>query len=240
MKSQELKISLILLAGGKGLRLGSDLPKQFLKLKNFLIAEYALKPFLENEKIDEFVIVCEKAYRELFDQKLIEKVRFALPGVKRQDSLYNGLKSLSDQNSLVFVHDAARPFFNPKYFDLLVEAALKHGASVLGVPVASTLKEVDALGCVKKTIDRTHLWEAQTPQVAFKNDLLAGLEKVMKQNLTVTDEASLIELLGKDIKMVLGDAMNFKVTLPKDLKLAKEIASKSEFYDKSLQTANSL
>jgi 2-C-methyl-D-erythritol 4-phosphate cytidylyltransferase len=240
VKRDEIKISLVLLAGGKGLRVGADLPKQFLKLKNFLIAEYALKPFLNNPKIFEYVIVCEKAYRDLFNPVLVQNVRFANPGERRQDSLFNGLIALSDHNSLVFVHDAARPFFNPKYFDRLADAAIKYGAAVIGAPIVSTLKEVDKDGKVKKTVDRSHLWEAQTPQVAFKMELLEGLKKGKDQNIVLTDEASIIEFLGKEVKMVLGDTINFKVTVPKDLELAKAIISKSEFYEKSLQTANSL
>lgn len=241
MERDELKASLVLLAGGKGLRVGYDIPKQFIDLGGSFIAEYALTPFLNHPKITEYVVVCDLAYRPLFKEfQKSASILFADPGELRQDSLYQGLSALKKKNPLVFVHDAARPFFDPKYIDLLFESAEDARAAVIGVPVSSTLKEVKEDGSISQTVDRSSLWEAQTPQVAFKETLLKGIEKAREEKVMVTDEASLIELLGEPVKMVKGDPFNFKVTLPGDLKLAKAMTLKDEIYHEKVLDQNYL
>ena len=235
MEYDEIKASLVLLAGGKGLRVGYDVPKQFIDLGGTFIAEYALKPFLEHSKITEYVVVCDPIYRPLFGElSESDNILFADPGAYRQDSLQNGLNALTDDNPLVFVHDAARPFFDSKYVNFLFESAKNTGSAVIGIPASSTLKEVDENECVQKTLDRSMIWEAQTPQVAFKKMLLKGIEKARRESITVTDEASLIELLGLPIQMIKGDPFNFKVTLPGDLKLAKAMTQNEEIYNEKI------
>lgn len=227
MERDETKASLVLLAGGKGLRVGYEIPKQFIDLKGTFIAECALKPFLDHPLISEIVIVCDPLFRPLFN-KTRKNILFADPGLSRQDSLKNGLEALTSDNPLVFVHDAARPFFDFKYINLLFESAKKVGAALIGIPASSTLKVVDEKGCIQKTLNRGFIWEAQTPQVAFKKKLLKGLKKAKKENMTVTDEASLIELLREPVQMIQGDPVNFKVTLPGDLKLFKAMTESEE------------
>lgn len=233
MGFKEEKASLVLLAGGIGSRAQLPLPKQFVDLGGQSVVEHALEPFLAQSKIDECVIVCSAEYRSLFSREDIpKKILFADPGERRQDSLENGLLALSLENPLVFVHDAARPFFNAKYFDELFESAKTIGASALGIPVSSTLKRVGEDQMIEKTVDRTRVWEVQTPQVAYKKQLLKALKIAKEENRLVTDETSLMELLSQPVKLIKGDSFNFKVTQPKDIELAKILANEMSMYEK--------
>lgn len=138
-----MKTSVVLLAGGKGLRMGLETPKQFIAMNGKLIASYALESFLYHSQIDQIVIVCAQEYQHFFNIEECDKsVHFALPGELRQDSLFNGLQKLSG-NPMVMVHDAARPFFDSTYISPLLEAAYQYGASAIGVRATSTLKQVD-------------------------------------------------------------------------------------------------
>lgn len=215
-----MKASLILLAGGHGQRLGSPTPKQYISIENKLVIEYALAPFLHSDYIESIVIVCEEKYQPLFSKYLPEhQIAFALPGKRRQESLENGLYQLKGDNPLVIVHDAARPFIDSKYIEPLLTATVKHGAAILAVPATSTLKEVDEDQMVLKTLNRSKIWEVQTPQASYKKTFLEGIAKVKCEKIEATDDASLVELIDKPVKVVLGDRLNFKITTIADLRL---------------------
>lgn len=233
MGFKEEKASLVLLAGGIGSRAQSPLPKQFVGLGEQSIVEHALEPFLNESKINVCVIVCKEEYRSLFFREHLQKrIIFAEPGKRRQDSLENGLLALGERNPLVFVHDAARPFFNAKYFDALFDTARSIGASALGIPVSSTLKRIGEDQMVQKSVDRSKVWEVQTPQVAFKQDLLKALKIAKDENKNITDESSLMQLISQPVKLVEGDSFNFKVTQPKDIELAKILANEMSVDEK--------
>ncbi len=222
-----MKASLILLAGGKGVRMGREIPKQFIKVGGNPIAQYALEPFLNHPLIDQIVIVCDSSYQDQFEADKI--VEFAEPGSERQFSLLNGLSKIKDDRAMVIVHDAARPHMESIYIEPLIKAAHQHGASILGVRSTSTLKLSTDDQFVNKTLDRSSIWEIQTPQLAPKNVLLKGLKKAQNENLLATDEASLVELLGQDVKIVEGNSLNFKVTTQADLKLTESLLKRAEY-----------
>lgn len=219
------KANLVLLAGGQGRRLGAGIPKQCLEVGGKPLMRFALEPFLNHPLFKKKIVVCDPKYQSLFDDlKNNVDVSFAPPGKERQQSLYHGLLALKEDNSMVFVHDAARPFVDPKYFNLLYQEALLHGAAVLAIPAVSTLKHLSEHFLISKALDRSSIWEMQTPQVTTKIKLLQALEMSEKNGVQVTDEASLMELIGCAVKVVRGDSLNLKVTTPEDLKLAQALA----------------
>ena len=214
-------LSIILLAGGKGSRLASSIPKQFLTLGNKPIARYSLDIFLELPiPIEEIVVVCEEQYQPLFDNSLKE-LQFATPGEQRQFSVLNGFKALTKPTDFVMIHDIARPFITQKDILVLFEEGSPVGAATLATPVTSTIKQACLNHFVSSTLPRESLWEIQTPQLLKYSLLKEGLEKLIKENLLVTDDVALAELLNHPVKLVKGDPLNFKITTTKDLLLAK-------------------
>lgn len=214
-------VSVILLAGGVGSRMKADRPKQFLELKGKPVLQHSLELFL-SLSVQQVVLVLDEAYRDDFKQYPVD---FADPGVERQDSVKNGLDACSDC-ALVCIHDAARPLVTPENVLRVIEDAREHGAAVLGVPVKATVKESDDGEFVLKTLDRSRLWEIQTPQVVRPDLLSQGFKKVEEERLAVTDDASIIEQLGGKVKLTLGDYTNLKLTTPDDMIVAANILDK--------------
>lgn len=222
----ESSVSLVLLAGGVGKRMGAAIPKQYLKLCGREIATYSMMTFAGMEEIGEMIIVCEPEWRDVFTKcydALVRKppLKFALPGKERQDSVYNGLQLVSQGAELVAIHDSARPLIRAMDALACFEDAKKVGAAVLGVPVKPTIKEVDKDLNVIKTLQRSTLWEVQTPQVIRPSLLLAGFDLVARNALEVTDDVSIVEALGKPVVITPGSYTNIKVTTPDDMSVAE-------------------
>lgn len=213
-------ISVILLAGGKGTRMGSETPKQFLSLNHYPIARYSFDLFLQIDAVQEIVVVCHESYHHHF-QTALKPIIFADPGERRQDSVFNGLQKVSTKAPFVCVHDAARPFIKRSFVEKAIEEAYNLGAAAIGMPVKHTVKLSYADGLVEATPDRTKVWEIHTPQVIKKEWLVEGFAYAQKKQLTVTDDVSLVELLGKPVKLVQGDYTNIKITTPEDLVFAE-------------------
>lgn len=218
---RQAKTSAILLAGGIGQRMQSNTPKQFLELDKKPIALYSFQLFLDMPEIDEIIVVCHNDFKDLFKSVHSKRVWFALPGERRQDSVYNGLQATSHE--LICVHDAARPFIDRDLILKVLEAGEKYGAAAVGVPVIFTVKEIDGQNFVRNTPDRTSLWEIQTPQVLERGIIIEGFAYAKQHHLTVTDDVSLAELIGKRVKLVKGSHTNLKMTVPNDLAIANHI-----------------
>jgi len=175
-----------------------------------------------NAQNSEEIIKSIKRYR-------ISKVaRVVFGGRRRQDSVGNGLKVLGYGSELVLIHDSARPFIDRRMIQETIRKAEKCGAAIVGVPVKATIKKVTKTlrGCyrVKETIDRSNLWEIQTPQVFEKDLILKAYKKF--GNIDVTDDAMLAEKLGAKVSVVFGSYDNIKITTPQDLVTAQAIAKK--------------
>ncbi len=224
------KIGAILLAGGVGSRMGMPLPKQFMLLNGKPIAQHCLDVFASMPEIIEIVIVCAPEYCHMFDlTDLQAKLSFAMPGNRRQDSVYNGLQELSLNPALVSVHDTARPLITTSLVQRIADAADKHGAATAALPVKFTVKESDDFGFVICTPDRSTLWEIQTPQIMRLSLLQAGFANAHLKDLTVTDDVSLVELMGLPVQLIEGCHRNLKITTPEDLVIAQALCGRA-FY----------
>lgn len=222
-------VSVILLAGGVGNRFQSDIPKQFLPLGHSPVALHSFNIFCALPDVSEIVVVCAPKYHEIFErqqQSTSTDLKFASPGVRRQDSVFNGLQAMSS-NTIPYtcVHDAARPLITAEQVHSVVNAARDHGAATIGIPVRYTVKEVDKDDFAANTPDRTNIWEIQTPQVIRTDWLIEGFDYVNKNDLTVTDDVSIVEQLNYPVKLVKGGHHNLKITVPEDLMLAEKILS---------------
>jgi 2-C-methyl-D-erythritol 4-phosphate cytidylyltransferase len=216
-----LTASAILLAGGSGKRMQTQLPKQFLLLGSKPIVFHSFDLLQALPEIHEIVVVCAPDYQKLFlEIPFTKSVRFAHPGKRRQDSVYNGLLATSPDYSLICIHDAARPLIDKILVYRVLEAASQVGAATAAMPLKFTVKESTNQNYVKATLDRTHLWEIQTPQVVNREILLEGFRQAEIHKLTVTDDVSLAELIGREVKLVEGSHVNLKITTPEDLAIA--------------------
>ncbi|MBA3722499.1 MAG: 2-C-methyl-D-erythritol 4-phosphate cytidylyltransferase [Parachlamydiaceae bacterium] len=223
-----IPFSLVLAAGGMGTRMGVNVPKQYLHMRNKPIALFSFEIFLAMPELDQVVVVCDPIYQELFQKtakSFSKKITFASPGIRRQDSVFNGIEKLNG-DPLVCVHDAARPFITMPIIRNVIESAEKYGGSVVGVPLKATIKMCDNQKMIVSTPDRSKLWEMQTPQVVRLSLLKQGYAKAQADNLTVTDDVSLLELIGKPAKVVEGSYFNIKITTPDDLILSEQILDK--------------
>lgn len=213
-------LSVILLAGGKGMRMQSPLPKQFIQLGAKPVALYSFDLFESMPEVQEIIVVCEESYRSLFKTQKVSLL-FADPGCRRQDSVYNGFALINPQAKFVCVHDSARPFLTDAMIRRALLSADEVGAAAVGMPLKYTVKERDKEGIVINTPPRHRFWEIQTPQIIKPHLLREGFEKAIASELTVTDDLSLVELIPHPVKLVEGSYNNIKITTQEDLTLAR-------------------
>ena len=225
-----MSVCAVVPAGGTGTRMGGTVPKQFLELDGKPILYYTLKTLQDCGIISELILVVpEKEYENacsdwLGKPEIVTKV--VVGGEKRQDSVYKGFCELSPQTEIVLVHDGVRPFLSHQMIQESVDAAREYGAAITAIPVNDTIKKVDDSGLVSKTVDREGLWRVQTPQV-FRYELLEeAFKKANSEKFYGTDEGTLIEHLGKPVKIVEGSEQNIKITRPEDLRLSEIFISR--------------
>lgn len=214
----------IIVAGGQGTRFGASLPKQFLALGDSVVLDHTIEFFLSlqaREKLAGLVLVLPQDFVPEWRAKLPETVQVTVGGATRQASVTAGLSCVPQTADYVAIHDGARPFLTEKIFLQILAAAKKVGAAITAIPVADTLKQASDEGLVIKTIDRSQLFRIQTPQIFARPLLAEALAWAKEQQLDATDEATLIEKMGKPVKLVLGSELNFKITRPLDLELAR-------------------
>jgi 2-C-methyl-D-erythritol 4-phosphate cytidylyltransferase len=226
-------ITAIVPAAGIGLRMGNTTPKPYLLLGGKPILAHTLGIFEKIKEIQEVILVVHPDELDYCQEKVIspygfKKVLRLVPGGKeRQDSVYNALKALKDEDELeiILVHDGVRPFVTPEQVCRVIQAARSHGAAVLGLPAQDTLKIVSAEGQIRQTLERQDVWQIQTPQ-AFQAALLRrAFTEAYSRNFYGTDEASLAEQLQQPVVVVPGSPLNQKITTPEDLALAEAILS---------------
>jgi len=221
------KVIAIIVAAGKGIRMNTAVRKQYQRVAGFPIVVHTLKTFDSCQMIDEMLLVIPKEDLEFCHDQIVspanlkKKIYLVAGGPKRQDSVYNGLKAIDADYCIVVIHDGVRPFITNDQLEACINGAKKHGACILGIPAYDTLKRVNSKGTIVSTLERDAIWLAQTPQ-AFRYDLIKKAHEVARQqNFTGTDDASLIEQLGLEVKILIGSRNNIKITNPEDLKLAR-------------------
>ncbi|OGV66663.1 MAG: 2-C-methyl-D-erythritol 4-phosphate cytidylyltransferase [Lentisphaerae bacterium RIFOXYA12_FULL_48_11] len=215
----------VIVAAGKSERMGPEVDKAFLSLGTKPVLAYSLMAFEKCPDIDGVILVVRKdrvdparAMVQLFGCSKVKRV--IAGGNTRQVSVKTGLSHLSSDVSIVAVHDGARPCITPAIITETIKSAKKYGSGVAAVKITDTVKEVKKGLIVSKTVDRTMLWAVQTPQT-FTLDLLSkAFDAVHKKRLTVTDEASAVELVSHDVRLVPAALSNIKITVPDDLTLA--------------------
>ena len=215
-------ISAIIVAAGQGTRMGSQVDKLFVELDGCPIVAHTWRRFEEAGCIDELLLVVREGRQSAF-AALAKQYRFKKPfrlvagGKARQDSVWNGLESLSPDTELVAIQDAARPCTSPALIAATVAAAREIGAAVAAQPVTDTIKESRDGKLIERTLDRSRLWAVQTPQT-FRVDIIRrALMAVRQQGLLVTDDTAACELIGQPVQLVVSTQPNPKVTRQEDL-----------------------
>jgi len=215
-------------AAGVGSRMATVKPKQYLSLLGRPLITYCIDVLLAHPAMSGVVVVLsedDEDWRHL-PYANHPNVLTAVGGVTRAHSVYAGMQALSDRvqdSSWVLVHDAARPGVTSAMLDRLFAAVTGHAVGgLLGVPVVDTVKYVSMQGDVERTISRENVWLAQTPQIFRYQILLNALRQCLQEGEIITDEASAIEFVGLQSKMVLGDRQNLKVTTADDLETLKQ------------------
>ena len=220
--------SAIIVAAGKGSRMGAGLPKQFLKISGKTVLYKTLTVFGKTAQIDEIIIVIAEDYldsKELHESlpSLLndKQVKIVKGGNSRQESVSNGLANLDEKAQIVVVHDGVRPFIDTDIIAKNIRECRKKGAVLTAIPVTDTLKLVEG-GYVRDTLDRNKIWQAQTPQT-FKTSILKDCyQKAKKSGYVATDEAGLVEKYYQ-VFPIKGHKNNFKITHKEDLLLAKAL-----------------
>ena len=217
----------ILVAAGRGERLGASRPKAFLEVAGQALLLRAARAFDAAALVDGIVAVVPEDEVENARVLLgpIGKLRGVVPGgARRQDSVLEGLKAAPDAwDGTVLVHDAARPFVPPELVDAVVVAAREHGAALPVLPVVDTIKRVQG-GRAVATVDRAELAAAQTPQGFRFSLLVRAYEQAFRDRVSLTDESMAVERLGRDVAIVPGSPDNRKITTPDDLAWAEAAA----------------
>lgn len=226
-ENQQPRVRAVVPAAGVGRRMGSDRPKQYLDLAGRSILEHTLRRLAASPAVDSVtpVVAGDDPYWPAVAAALADvgKLTASAPGgAERHESVANGLAALpaSAEGELVLVHDAVRPCVAEAEIASVVAVAAEHGAAILAVRVADTLKRVDAEGRIEATVDRSPLWGAQTPQVFARTVLEGAMAAARDSGTSGTDEAMLVEVAGHAVHVVAGRGDNLKVTRPEDLALA--------------------
>ena len=228
-----MNISAIIVAAGNGRRLGLPIPKAFVGLGGRTMLSWSLAAVRAVPSIGELVLTAPAEMQPSIRNEVIAAgleipVKIVPGGAERQDSVRNALALTSALSEVVVVHDAARPFATPRMFDACIGAAIRSGAAIIGTPLADTLKRAEGPAdapTISATISRAGLWQAQTPQ-AFRRDLLLmAHERALREHITATDDADLVEQLGVPVEIVEGSTLNMKITTPDDLTIASALAA---------------
>lgn len=222
-------VGIVVVAGGSGSRMGAAMPKQFLEIAGRAVLVRTIERMREALPEAEIVVVLPEAHVELWrecyerSECKVEHI-IALGGATRFDSVQSGIAALSDDCSLIAVHDGVRPMLSVEMIRRGVECAAENGAAVPVIAVVDSIREVDSEG--SHAVDRSRLRAVQTPQV-FRSDLLRRSYEAVGASLEdrskATDDASVVEMAGYKVALYEGESQNLKLTTPTDLSVAEVI-----------------
>ena len=223
------KISVLIPAAGQGKRMGTSIKKPYLMLGDKPILSHTIERFEQNSVIDEIIVIVDASDFTICNEHVIAPFRFRKTrelisgGETRQASVFNGLRTLSDDVNYVVIHDGVRPFINDDIIFRCLEATSECGASVAAVPVKETIKVANKNQYINYTPERDLLWRVQTPQVFRKSLLVEAHNKAIQDGINAPDDATLVEKLGVPVKLVMGSYKNVKLTTPEDLRFAETL-----------------
>jgi 2-C-methyl-D-erythritol 4-phosphate cytidylyltransferase len=229
----------IIVAAGKGLRMESKIKKQYIDLDKIPILARTIMAFDICDNLHEIVLVIPKQDHEYCKKHIIDpfgfrkKIHLVKGGNKRQESVLNGLKRVSDRvtldkEAIVLIHDGVRPFINLNIIRECIQNTIEYGACIPAFKITDTVKRVCADLSIEKTVSRQLLYAAQTPQT-FKLDLiLRAFDHAGKTCFSGTDDASLVEHLGDKVVIIKGSNLNIKITTQEDLVLGKHLLTRIE------------
>ena len=220
----------VIVAAGKGLRIGGDVRKPYLPLGGMPVLGRTLTTFSRSEQFEELVVVVAAEEMEACRREVIEPLgltvglRLVAGGRERQDSVFNGPQACRGHaDDPVLIHDGVRPLVRAALLTRCLAATRQNGACIAAIPASDTLKQSRADGRITHTLDRAMLWRAQTPQ-GFRLGLIrAAHRKARQEGFTGTDDAQLVERIGQPVFIVPGQRTNIKLTHPDDLPLAEAI-----------------
>ena len=232
----------VVLAAGKGSRMGGNTAKQYMEIGGKPLVAYALEVFEASPVIDEIILMTDAGHMEYVQTEIVEayglkKVStIGAGGGERYESVWKALCTLMDreegekesvardrQDGYVFIHDGARPFVTGEIIERAYGAVCKCNACVVGMPVKDTIKLVNREGMIESSPDRSMVWQAQTPQVFSVPLIVEAFTRQMREDCTgITDDAMVVEAqMGVKAHMVMGSYANIKITTPEDLFMAE-------------------
>ena len=223
-----MKVIALVPAAGMGKRMGAQINKQYLLLAGKPIVAHTLQVLEDAPYIDDIYVIVPEAEIPYCREHVVERYGFTkvlgivAGGPERQHSVMNGLLALTgtDDDDVILIHDGVRPFISLSILEKSVETARKRDGALVAVPVKDTVKIVVG-GVVRETPVRETLWLAQTPQAFRYSIIMAAHQIAAAERYLGTDDASLVEWMGKDVHIVLGDYRNIKITTPEDLVMAE-------------------
>ena len=223
-----MHVTAIIVAAGAGRRISGATAKTYLPLAGRSLILRTLDRVFATPAVSDVVLVVAPPdvdyCRDLLDSDASLRGRaydLQAGGATRQQSVRCGLAKLTADTDVVMIHDGARPFVSTALIDRCIQAAVMTGAAVVGLPVRDTIKRVGADGCVQSTPERAGLWEIQTPQIFQRDLIVAAHDWALREGIVATDDAMVVERMGKPVFAIEGERSNFKITVPEDLQLAE-------------------
>ncbi|MFC1558882.1 2-C-methyl-D-erythritol 4-phosphate cytidylyltransferase [candidate division KSB1 bacterium] len=223
-----MKVGAVIVAAGAGKRFGGSVKKQFYYIHKKPVIVWTLHAFERQQKIDELILVVNRDDKQQVYDEIICKYPFSKPaklvngGDKRQDSVYKGVKSVSDDIDIILVQDGVRPFVSSELINKVIEAAYDEGAAICAIQENHTAV-LSKNGYINEYLDRNSLYKLQTPQGFRKKLILRAMESAYSDNYFGTDDSSLIIRMGEKVKIVMGTADNIKITSKEDIIIAEKI-----------------
>jgi 2-C-methyl-D-erythritol 4-phosphate cytidylyltransferase len=222
--------SAIIVAAGKGVRMGTD--KLWLDIAGRPVLAHTWQKFNDAKCVDEIILVMRDGMQKEFSGlaskfHFLKPFRIVLGGAERQDSVWNGLEAVSPKTKIVAIQDAARPCTSEALIAATIEAARETGAAVAAQAVTDTIKESADGKTICRTLDRTKLWSVQTPQTFRVEIIRRAIAAAREKNLILTDDTAACELIGQPVRLVAGTTPNPKVTVPGDLPLIEALLNHS-------------
>lgn len=215
-------ISAIIVAAGKGTRMGPNVDKLWLEVAGRPVIAHTWQRFNDAPEIDEIILVVRDGMQPHFAELALKfyfqkKFQLVIGGAERQDSVWNGLAAVSSKTEIVAIQDAARPCTTAELIAATIHAARETGAAVAAQPVTDTLKETADGKIISRTVDRSKLWAVQTPQTFRIEVIRSAMAAARKDHLNFTDDTAACELIGQSVQLVRSLTPNPKVTVPADL-----------------------